>query len=80
MSNGAFTAKRLRKGIKLDRVNASDFLNYHFIYSCEQCSHFCPEKKYCTIGYQSSLHNKDAQLKRYYSHGHMALCRFIEID
>ena len=80
MSKKGFTAKRIRKGIKLDRVSAQDYSQYDFIFACEQCSHFCSESETCTIGYQASQHRRELQMKRFNHTGHMALCRFIEID
>lgn len=64
----------------MDRVAAGDFNKYEFIYACEQCTHFCPESESCTIGYPSHQHRKEIQLQRFELTGHMAFCRFIEID
>lgn len=72
--------KRLKKSIKLDRVDPGDFLNMSLIYCCEQCSHYDAEKKICTMGYPSHLHQQKNQLQRFYSNSHMAFCRFTEID
>ena len=74
------TPRRLRKSIKLDRVNPLHFNHTNMIYCCEQCSHYDPENDLCTLGYQSKLHKKEIQLQRYNLHGHMAFCRFTEID
>lgn len=74
------TPKKLRKGIKLDRVHPADFLHTNMIYCCEQCSHYDPVGDACTLGYQTRLHKKEIQLQRFYLNGHMAFCRFIEID
>jgi hypothetical protein len=74
------TPKKLRKGIKLDRVHPEDFLKTNMIYCCEQCSHYDPAGDACTLGYQTRLHKKEIQLQRFYLNGHMAFCRFIEID
>ncbi len=76
----AQTPKKLRKGIKLDRVAPMDFLKLNPIFCCEQCSHYDDESDACTLGYHARLHKRDAQLKRYYLNGHMAFCRFTEID
>ncbi len=76
----AKTPKKLRKSIKLDRVAPLDFSQRNMIYACEQCSHFDPDAKECTLGYQAQLHMQEVQLKRYYLNGHMAFCRFTEID
>ena len=74
------TPKRLRKSIKLDRVQPVDLLERNMIYCCEQCSHYDPEQDLCTLGYQTALHKKSVQLRRFELHGHMAFCRFTEID
>lgn len=74
------TPKKLRKSIKLDRVAPQDFLYTGMIFCCEQCSHFCEKTDVCTLGYQSRLHKREAQLQRFYLNGHMAFCRFTEID
>ncbi|MCB9072128.1 MAG: hypothetical protein H6623_00780 [Bdellovibrionaceae bacterium] len=74
------TPKRPRRSIKLDRVNPADFNKMSMVYSCEQCSHYDPEKDVCTIGYWPELHKQKAQLQRFYTHSHMAFCRFMEID
>ena len=80
MSGKAFTPKRIRRSVKLDRVHPADFNKYDFTYCCEQCSHFSKKNTQCTLGFPATLHTKDVQLKRYHSLGHMAFCRFLEID
>lgn len=74
------TPKKIRKSIKLDRVNPTDFLKKNITFCCEQCSHYNPETETCTIGYSAHLHRKKTQMQRYLSTGHMAFCRFSEID
>jgi hypothetical protein len=74
------TPKKIKKSIKLDRVNPTDFMTKNITYCCEQCSHFNPENETCTIGYWSKQHKKSTQMQRYLSTGHMAFCRFSEID
>ncbi len=74
------TTRRLRKSIKLDRVQAIDLLQRNMIYCCEQCSHYDPDNDLCTLGFQVALHKKAVQLHRFDLHGHMAFCRFTEID
>ena len=76
----AFTPKKIRRSIKLDRVDPVDFLKYNLTYCCEQCSHYSPSQKNCTLGYVANNHLKEEQLKKYNIHGHMAFCRFLEID
>lgn len=76
----AFTPKRIRRSIKLDRVQASDFNQLDTIYCCEQCSFFDPENSDCTMGYPPTPHLKEEQLKTFKLTGHMAFCRFLEID
>ena len=74
------TPKKIKKSIKLDRVNPRDFMTKNITFACEHCSHFDTEKEECTIGYSSRLHRHDVQMQRYLSTGHMAFCRFNEID
>jgi hypothetical protein len=50
------------------------------IYYCEQCSHFAPGTKTCTIGYEADKHMKEAQDRNYELTGKVAFCRFCEID
>ncbi len=69
-----------RRSIKLDKVNPRDFLRHSLIYACEQCSHFAPEAKSCTLGFLAEIHLREAQLQRYELTGRMAFCRFLEID
>ncbi len=76
----AFTEKRIRRGIKLDRVNPGDFNHLEMIFCCEQCSYFEAEKKSCLLGFPCDYHLKENQLKQYSLNGHMAFCRFLEID
>ena len=64
----------------MDRVNPADFRLLNFQYACEQCSHYSVENDQCTIGYGAHLHKHEAQMAKYSVTGHMALCRFIEID
>ncbi|MCJ8275410.1 MAG: hypothetical protein HRT44_01720 [Bdellovibrionales bacterium] len=80
MPGSAFTPKRIRRSVKLDRVNPADFRQLNIQYCCEQCSHFCTETQKCTIGFPAYLHTREIQLKRFNSHSHMAFCRFHEID
>jgi hypothetical protein len=74
------TPKRLRTSIRFDAVNPVDYLKYDFRFSCEDCTHFNSENESCTLGYNSSWHRKDFQIKSYDLSGKMALCRFLEID
>jgi hypothetical protein len=76
----AFTPKKIRRDIKLDRVNPTDFLKYHTTASCEECSHFDSFKIECTFGFPTAPHLRDQQLKTFLTKGHMAFCRFHEID
>ena len=77
---GAFTDKRVRRGIKLDRVQASDFNNLELIYACEHCSFYNEADNECMMGMPTENHLKKNQLKLFNTTGHMAFCRFLEID
>lgn len=74
------TPKPLRQSIKKDRVHPSDFMSLNIPYACEDCSHFNPELKTCTIGFWTKNHLRQQQLKSYFMSGEMAVCRFMEID
>ena len=74
------TPKRIRQSIRLDTVNPSDFLKYDFTFACEQFTHFDPSKDVCTLGYNTSNHRREQNLKTYNLNGKMAFCRFLEID
>jgi len=76
----AFTPRRIRRSIKLDRVQASDFNNLNMIYACEHCSFFSPEDKECMMGMPTAPHLLENQHKTFNTTGHMAFCRFLEID
>ncbi len=69
-----------RKSIKKDRVHPSDFLNMDTIYCCEQCSYFAPSEESCVLGFLTKPHLRKEQLKTFELTGHMAFCRFLEID
>ena len=71
--------KRPRTGIKLDRIDPRDFRRYDFRFACEHCSHFDSAAKICTMGYNPQ-HTLERQLALYDLTGHMAFCRFLEID
>ncbi|NJL24278.1 MAG: hypothetical protein HC902_03270 [Calothrix sp. SM1_5_4] len=72
--------KPLRRGPILDPIHPRDFRELTIIYACEQCSHFAPETKSCTIGYDASKHLKVVQDHNYELYGRVAFCRFSEID
>lgn len=71
--------KSSRRSIKYDRVQAHHFLE-GMPSSCEDCSHFHSSKEYCTLGYNTPPHRKLQQQKDYVLTGHIAFCRFLEID
>ena len=70
----------LKRSLILDPVHPRDFRELTITYCCEQCSHFDPEGKAWTIGYDASQHLQSRQLERYELTGRMAFCRFSEID
>ena len=83
--------KRLKKGerqylprpqkraIVLDTVQAADLRRFSPSFFCDDCSHFAPSTRSCTIGYPAR-HTREEQLALYNLSGKMALCRAIEID
>jgi hypothetical protein len=78
-SGRPYQPKRHRRRIKLDRVQASDLTGFEFRFCCEDCSHFGSSTKTCTLGYVAQ-HTKKEQMELYQLTGHMAFCRFLEID
>jgi hypothetical protein len=69
-----------RRSIKLDRVAAKDYVHHRLVFSCEDCSHFANSGQQCTLGFPSKYHLRENQRKMFELSGHMALCRFLEID
>jgi hypothetical protein len=69
-----------RRSIIYDRVDPEDFRKYKNTFSCEDCSHFNRGNESCTLGFDSSLHRREEQLRTFTLSGHIALCRFLEID
>ena len=79
-NHGAFTPKRIRRGIKLDRVQASDLAQMELTFACEHCSFFAPDNDECMMGMPTAPHRLEQQWKTFNTTGHMAFCRFLEID
>jgi hypothetical protein len=75
-----YTDQKKRRGPIRDGVHPHDFQALDFTYCCEQCSHFCPESKTCTIGMYAEPHRQQQQLATYHLSGKMVFCRFLEID
>jgi len=75
----SYQPKRHRRRIKLDRVQASDLAGFEVRFFCDNCSHFSSTKKICTMGYVAQ-HTEKEQMEIYQLTGHMAFCRFLEID
>ena len=74
------TPKKLKTGIRFDRVNPSDYLKYDHRFSCEDCTHYNRESSECTLGYEPKWHRREFQTESFALAGKMALCRFLEID
>ncbi len=72
--------KVIKKGIILEKIKANDLNALNFQYYCENCSYFIPDQKACCLGYKTKPHLKENQDKLYNQSGHLALCRFLEID
>ncbi len=72
--------KSSRRSIKYDRVQASHLLGHKVRFSCEDCSHFNRGQESCTLEFVSAPHRKERQMKDYELTGHIAFCRFLEID
>jgi hypothetical protein len=70
----------IRRSLILDPIHPRDYRELTIIYNCEQCSHFAPGDKTCTIGYDTSNHLATKQKENYERLGRVAFCRFCEID
>jgi hypothetical protein len=69
-----------RRSLILDPIHPKDWRELDIIHACEQCSHFAPADKSCTLGYVAANHLLETQLKNYEMYGKVAFCRFSEID
>lgn len=74
------TKVHARRSPILDPIHPRDYRELEIIHYCEQCSHFAPASKSCTIGYDASQHLKETQKRNYELLGRVAFCRFSEID
>lgn len=70
----------IRRSLILDPIHPRDYRELTIIHCCEQCSHFDPATKTCTIGYDASNHLAEKQKQNYELLGRVAFCRFEEID
>jgi hypothetical protein len=78
-STRPYLPKRQRRSIKLDRVQAADLAQYDVRFFCDNCSHYSRSENRCSMGYVPQ-HTKSAQMTLFNLTGHMAFCRFLEID
>lgn len=70
----------IRRSLILDPIHPRDYRELTIIHCCEQCSHFAPGDRSCTLGYDSSNHLAETQRLNYERYGRVAFCRFSEID
>lgn len=70
----------IRRSVVFDPIHPRDWRELEIIFTCEQCSHFAPATKTCTIGYPAEQHTREFQEKQYALTGRVAFCRFCEID
>ena len=74
----------IKRSLILDPIHPRDWRELRIIYACEQCVHYDENEptvaRRCTIGYDASMHVKEAQDKTYRLTGRVAFCRFTEID
>lgn len=73
-------SKRISSSIKKDAIRAEDYNRYNMPYACEDCSHFAMTSQTCTLGFKTEPHLRENQRRSYEMSGHVALCRFQEID
>lgn len=74
------TPRQVRRSLILDPIHPRDWRDTKIIYACEQCSHFAPATKSCTLGYVAENHLLETQRQTYEMYGKVAFCRFCEID
>ena len=71
---------RTRPSMRKEFIHPYDYNHFILPYACEECSHFRSENQSCTLGLNAQNHLAATQRKTYELSGHMALCRFQEID
>lgn len=71
--------KRVRRGLRVDRIRPEDLKKYNPAFFCDDCGHYDKKRHACTMGY-SPVHTKSEQKALYDLTGAMAFCRFCEID
>lgn len=71
--------KRVKRGLRMDRVRAEDLKKYNPAFFCDDCGHYDRKRHHCTMGY-SPLHTRAEQEAEFDLTGTMAFCRFCEID
>lgn len=69
-----------RRSLILDPIHPKDYQELTIIHCCEQCSHFAPADRSCTLGYVAENHWAETQKHNYELYGKVAFCRFSEID
>ena len=75
----AYQTKRVRRGLRADRVKAEDLKHYNPAAFCDDCGHYDRKRHHCTMGY-APLHPRAEQMAQFDLTGMMAFCRFCEID
>jgi hypothetical protein len=74
-----YLPKPSRRSIKLDTISSHDFNRLELRFFCDDCSHYAPSQRQCTLGYRAR-HTRAEQKDLFELTGKMALCRAIEID
>ena len=69
-----------KRSLILDAVDPRDYRELTIIHACEQCSHFAPAQRACTLGFPAENHVAERQRYTYELYGKIAFCRFTEID
>jgi len=78
-SGRRYLPKPRRRSINLDTLHPSDFNRLELRFFCDDCSHYAPSHRLCTLGYRAR-HTRTEQTKLFELTGKMALCRALEID
>lgn len=79
-NNSQTQSVRIRPTMRQEAIHPADYNRYNLPYACEDCVHFANQSVTCTLGLNPVPHLRSTQRKTYEMNGHMALCRFQEID
>jgi len=76
----SLNARPPKASIRRDPIPAWAYLYLNQPSSCEECTHFQFFTQSCTLGNDTRWHLQAFQMAEYQRSGHIAICRFMEID